>query len=138
MMQLLTSGGLGRQFRSSTDVAAYQKIFARQQEEQRLRRERNEDLRSDDAEFMDAAMSVISMSEIADFRMELEIYDTATITALQENEIELAAVRERHEVSPALAVEEQCAVPRRERRAHDASAPSRTDGATSVCARSDR
>jgi hypothetical protein len=95
MMQLLTTGGLGREFRSSADAAAYQKIFARQQEEQRLRRERNEDVRNDDAEFMDAAMSVISISESAEFRVELDLYDTATVTALQENEIELAAVRKR-------------------------------------------
>lgn len=95
MMQLLTAGGLGREFRGSTDAAAYQKFFARQQEEQRSRRERNEELRNDDAAFMDAAMSVISTSEVASFKIELDLYDTATVTALQENEIELAAVRER-------------------------------------------
>lgn len=101
MMQLLTAGGLGREFRGSADAAAYHKFFARQQEEQRLRRERAEELRSDNAEFLDAAISVISTSDISDFKVELDLYDTATVTALQEKNIALEHVSE--QLNPFLA-----------------------------------
>lgn len=89
MTQLLTNGGLANAFRGSTDAAAYQKFFARQQEEQRSRRERNEELRGDEAELMDMTLAVISSAETREFRIELDSYDVATVEALHTNEIEL-------------------------------------------------
>ena len=94
MSQLLVAGGLRQAFRSSTHTAAALKLFARQQEEERLRRERKEDLRDDAADLADFAMVAISETEIREFRFELDLYDTATIAALQQNEIELAHARE--------------------------------------------
>lgn len=97
MMHQPAIGDLGRAFRMSTGAAAYQRFVQRQQEEERQRRERREDARNDDAELMDFAMVVVSASEIAQFRSELDRYDAATIAALQENEVELAQIRERME-----------------------------------------
>jgi hypothetical protein len=97
MSQLLVAGGLRQAFRSSTHTAAALKLFARQQEEERLRRERKEDLRDDAADLADFAMVAISETEIREFRFELDQYDTATIAALQQNESELSLSRERLE-----------------------------------------
>lgn len=97
MTQLLVAGGLGQAFKSSTQTAAYLKLFARQQEEARVSRERKEELRDDTADLMDFAMVAVSDAEISEFRLELEQYDTATIAALQQNETELNLSRERLE-----------------------------------------
>lgn len=61
------------------------------------RRERKEDLRDDAADLADFAMVAISETEIREFRFELDQYDTATIAALQQNEIDLQLSRERLE-----------------------------------------
>lgn len=99
MMQAPTAGHLARAFRSSTEPAIYQKLALRQLDEQRLRRERKEDIASDEAELLDMTMAVISSAEAQEFRIELDSYDTATIEALQENEIRLAhAQAERDEI----------------------------------------
>lgn len=95
MMQLRTAGGLGKVFSGSTDAAAYQKFVLRQSEEERKRRDRKDDVRDDETEFLDMAMAIVSSSEIDAFKVDLDRYDTATVEALQENQIELAAVRER-------------------------------------------
>ena len=94
MTQLLVAGGLGQVFRNSTHTAAYLKLFARQQEEERLRRERRDELRDDAADVADFAMVAISSAELAEFRVELDRYDAATVEALQINEIELIKARD--------------------------------------------
>lgn len=82
-------GDLGRAFRTSAGLAAHLRAFQRQQEEERLRRDRRQDAQGDEAELMDFAMVMVSASEMETFRVELDSYDTATIAALQENEIAL-------------------------------------------------
>lgn len=95
MMPQPAIGDLGRAFRMSAGAAAYQRFVQRQQEEERQRRERREEARNDDAELMDFAMVAVSASEMAQFRIEIDRYDAAAITALQENERALMEVRER-------------------------------------------
>ncbi|WP_067338014.1 SHOCT domain-containing protein [Stappia indica] len=95
MMHQPAIGDLGRAFRTSAGLAAHLRAFQRQQEEERLRRDRRQDAQGDEAELMDFAMVMVSAGEMETFRVELDSYDTATIAALQENERELAAVRER-------------------------------------------
>lgn len=95
MMHQPAIGDLGRAFRTSAGLAAHLRAFQRHQEEERLRRDRRQDAQGDEAELMDFAMVMVSASELETFRVELDSYDTATIAALQENERELAAVRER-------------------------------------------
>ncbi|WP_186388787.1 hypothetical protein [Stappia sp. TSB10P1A] len=88
-------GDLGRVFRTSAGLAAHLRAFQRQQEEERLRRDRRQDAQGDEAELMDFAMVMVSASEMETFRVELDSYDTATIAALQENERNLMQARER-------------------------------------------
>ncbi|MCP8896357.1 hypothetical protein KYK29_15625 [Shinella daejeonensis] len=95
MTQLLVAGGLGQAFRHSANTAAYLKHFARQQEEERLRRDRKEDLASETSEVFDFALAVITASEAAELRFELDLYGTGSVAALQQNEIELADVQKR-------------------------------------------
>ena len=97
MTQLLVAGGLGRAFRNSVNTAAYLKHFARQQEEERLRRDRKEDLAEDAGEVLDFAMAVISVADATELRFELDLYGTGTVAALQQNETELADVQKRLE-----------------------------------------
>jgi hypothetical protein len=96
-MELLTSGGLGKVFRGSADALAYQKLFARQQEEQRLRRDRDEDLKQDEAEFLDFVMATVSADDVAEFKGEVTRYEVATVEALQKNEEQMELSRERIE-----------------------------------------
>lgn len=93
MTQFLVAGGLGRVFRGSTDAAAHQKLLARQFEEQRLRRERRDDIESEQSEMIDLALTIITAEDADAFRLELDTYDTATIEALQQNEIALTLAR---------------------------------------------
>lgn len=95
MTQLLVAGGLGQAFRNSANAAAYHKHFARQQEEERLRRDRKEDLADDAGEVLDFALAVISASDATEFRLELDLYGTGAVAALQINEEEMALSRER-------------------------------------------
>lgn len=95
MMHQPATGDLGRAFRHSTGAATYQRILMRRQEEEQLRRERKHDDRNDDAELLDFAVVMITASEAAQFKIELDRYDTATITALQENQHAIGQVRER-------------------------------------------
>lgn len=97
MTQLLVAGGLGQAFRNSANTAAYLKHFARQQEEERLRRERKEDLAEDAGEVLDFALAVISASDANELRFELDLYGTGTAAALQQNEAELLLAREQRE-----------------------------------------
>lgn len=93
MMQPLTAGGLGKAFRGSTDAVTYQRLLVRQQDEQRLRRERRDDGLDDNAELLDFALAVITASEAAEFRVELGVYETATVSALQQNDMALDQIR---------------------------------------------
>lgn len=95
MMQYPASGDLGRAFRASTESAAYQQFLMREREQERLRKDRIDELRGDEAELSSFADAIVSASEIAEFEVDLDRYDTATVAALQENEVQLAQVRER-------------------------------------------
>ncbi|TAA53908.1 hypothetical protein [Shinella sp. JR1-6] len=88
---------MGQAFRNSANTAAYLKHFARQQEEERLRRDRKEDLTDDAGEVLDFALAVISASDANELRFELDLYGTGTVAALQQNEIELLEAREQVE-----------------------------------------
>lgn len=94
MTQLLVAGGLGQAFRNSANTAAYLKHFARQQEEERLRRDRKEDVTEDAGEVLDFALAIISTTEANELRFELDLYGTGAVAALQQNEIELMEARE--------------------------------------------
>lgn len=94
MTQLLVAGGLGQAFKNSANTAAYLKHFARQQEEERLRRDRKEDLTEDAGEVLDFALAIISTTEANELRFELDLYGTGAVAALQKNEIELMKARE--------------------------------------------
>jgi len=94
---------LAHAFRVSSDRAYWKRLelhIKKQQEE----RDREEDLKTEGAELLDLALSVITSEEIATFKVELDRYDTATVAALQENERELMRVRERLEEQFAEAV----------------------------------
>lgn len=95
MTQLLTTGGLGQAFRVSTDAASYQRFLTRHNDQERLRRERKAEVREEDAEALDFAVAAITATEIATFHGELALYDTATVTALQENTLALEHVQEK-------------------------------------------
>ncbi len=94
MTQLLVAGGLGQAFRNSANTAAYLKHFARQQEEERLRRDRKEDITDNAGEVLDFALAIISATEANELRFELDLYGTGAVAALQQNEIELLEARE--------------------------------------------
>lgn len=95
MTQLLVAGGLGRVFSSNTQFAVYQKFLVRQQEEERTRRGRKEDIADDADAVLDFALAVISTSEASTLRYELETYGTGAVAALQVNEEELSLSRDR-------------------------------------------
>lgn len=93
MMRGAVAGMLSREFAGRSEAAVFLRLQQRQAEE-RKRRERDDDLDQDEAEFVDFAMSVLSVSEASEFRLELTTYDTATVAALQQNGIELEQARE--------------------------------------------
>ena len=88
------AGSLGREFKTRNEVAFRQRLLQEQRAE-RDRRERREEAADKAAEMMDLAVSVLSSTEVAEFKVELDTYETATVEALQENERQLDFVRER-------------------------------------------
>lgn len=54
------------------------------QRDLRERREQQDEIEADEAEFVDMALSIVSAEVIADFRVELDTYDEATTAALQD------------------------------------------------------
>lgn len=94
MMRLDIRGALRREFKGRAEAAALQRFY-REQDEQRERRERKDDIEDDAAELIEATALIVSASEIEDFKIDLDRYDAATITALQHNEQKLARAKER-------------------------------------------
>jgi hypothetical protein len=84
-VELIVAGALGRAFRSSTGEA-YRQAVLRHQVDERNRRDRKDEMANDAEEFMDFAIAIVSIAEINDFKLELDRYDAATISALQENQ----------------------------------------------------
>ncbi len=93
-MQIVASGTLGREFTRSADaLRRHQHMFRlREERERKAKAERAE---NDMSDALDAAVLVVTAAEIADFRVELDTYDAATVAALQENGLALEHVRER-------------------------------------------
>lgn len=90
------AGSLGREFKNRNEAALRQRLLQEQRAE-RDRRERRAVADGKAAEMMDLAVSVLTSTEVAEFSVELDTYDTATVEALQENERQLDFVRERIE-----------------------------------------
>lgn len=90
------AGALRSGFNSSSEAAH----LARERHLQTLREDRERKDRRDDQaerleeEFIDLGMMMVSASEVAVFRAELDTYDTATVIALQENELALEEARQ--------------------------------------------
>ena len=91
------AGSLRTEFKIRSEAAH----LARERHLRTLREERDRKERRDDqrdqlaADLADLGMMMVSASEIAIFRSQLDTYDTATIIALQENERALAEAQER-------------------------------------------
>ncbi|MGE0283423.1 MAG: hypothetical protein AB7P20_22780 [Rhizobiaceae bacterium] len=93
-MHSIAAGALRAEF--VTRATAQREELLRRQREQDRRRERQVDDATDEtAEFMDAAMLMISAADAETFRLELDRYDTATVVALQENREALEQVQAR-------------------------------------------
>ena len=95
-MTLQIAGALTGAFHTSRDVLFHQRMLQMQREE-RTRREKQERLESDESQFIDMAVSFASISQVQEFYAELDVYNAATITALDENRKQLDAVEERLE-----------------------------------------
>ncbi|MCA1241476.1 hypothetical protein LC092_03390 [Stappia stellulata] len=93
-MQIVASGTLGREFTRSADALRRHQHMFRLHEE-RERKAKAEKAENDMSDMLDAAVLVVTAAEIADFRVELETYDAATVAALQENGLALEQVRDR-------------------------------------------
>lgn len=94
-MNVVAAGALRRVFRGSAE-SSYREMLVRHQLAERERRERKEEVEDDSAsDELDFAIAMISVAEAHEFRAELDLYDTATVAALQENERALALVQGR-------------------------------------------
>ena len=91
---LVVAGALGREFGRSSELLRQQRLMHMQREE-KDRKERTDKARDDLSEFVDSAMLVVPAAEVMEFRVELDLYDTATIAALDQNRIALEQVQER-------------------------------------------
>lgn len=91
------AGSLRTEFKIRSEAAH----LARERHLRTLREERDRKERRDDqrdqlaADLADLGMMMVSASEIAIFRSQLDTYDTATVIALQENERALAEAQQR-------------------------------------------
>lgn len=91
------AGSLRTEFKIRCEAAR----LARERHLRALREERDRKERRDDqrdelaADLADIGMMMVSASEIAIFRSQLDTYDTATVISLQENERALAEAQER-------------------------------------------
>jgi len=82
------AGSLGREFKSRNELTFRQRLLQEQRAE-RDRRERREEVADNASDMMDFAVSVLTSTEVAEFKVELDTYETATVEALQENERQL-------------------------------------------------
>lgn len=88
------TGTLTGTFHTSRDVLFHRRMMHMQREE-RARREKQERLESGESQFVDLAVSFVSIAQVHEFRAELDVYDTATITALEECRVKLEAAEQR-------------------------------------------
>lgn len=85
-------GSLARAFSGSVNPPNLQAVLI-QQAMERDRRERKEAFEQNETEFMDFAMTMVAATEIDGFRLEIDAYDAAAVSALYENEHRLALAR---------------------------------------------
>lgn len=95
-MALAISELLRREFAVRAEAATYER-FRKQELDERQRRERDEKAEQGAEDANDIALAVISVAEADEFRVELDTYDTATVQALQLNDVELSRVQDRLE-----------------------------------------
>jgi hypothetical protein len=93
-MALAISEMLRREFAVRAEAATYEHFRQRELDE-RKRRQREDDAERGVEDAMDIALAVISVAEADEFRIQLDTYDTATVEALQLNDVALAHVRDR-------------------------------------------
>lgn len=89
-----TAGLLSREFASRVDGAHFQRFLQRQLDEQK-RRDRKEDIEQKTSDVLDMAVAVITTAEAVQFRADLDLLDTATVSALHDNLERQALSRER-------------------------------------------
>ena len=89
------AGALRSEFKMRSEAAALlRERHLHALREERVRRERRDDQRDvADQDFLDLAVTMLTVSEIATFRAELDMYETASVIALQENERALEAAQ---------------------------------------------
>lgn len=90
-MDLSIAGNLGREFKGRTDALFQQRLMLLQRED-RERRERKEEIAEEAAETADFALALVVTAEIEEFQLELDTYDAATISAIQDNADALEAI----------------------------------------------
>lgn len=88
--QLPTS--LRHEFRHRTEAELQRRLHLHHQEE-RARKERRERSDNDADDLVDVAATALTETEITLFRAELDVYDEATVVALEENDAALAHVQ---------------------------------------------
>lgn len=95
-MELVVAGALGQSFRKGANEEAHRRLLWQHREQQeRDRRLKEERVDQADTDMIDLT-SVIVTSEQADlFQAELDIYQTATVEALEENREAMELVRKR-------------------------------------------
>ena len=93
-MEVVGTGTLQGEFRYRTEWLQRQRNLHKERED-RERRERQDRAEQDMSDLVDMAAMVVTTAEIDAFRVELDVYDTATVMALEDNRLALEAVRER-------------------------------------------
>lgn len=98
-MALMLAEMLRKEFAVRTEAAAYERFRQKELDERDRRERKRDEIESHAEEALDFAMAFVAVSEaeIQDFRIELDTYDAATVEALQLNEVQLTATRERLE-----------------------------------------
>ena len=76
---------LSREFRNRAEAARRERLL-RHYNQDRDRHKRLEDAEAADDDFLDVVTSVLSATELNAFREDLNLYDAATVAALQDNE----------------------------------------------------
>ena len=96
-MLVAVKGALGQRFLREANRRAYEHALRQHHRDQQERREKRIDAMEADADFIDLASAAITTEQAELFQTELDIYQTATVEALLENEEALEHVNERLE-----------------------------------------
>lgn len=94
MMQSVTTPELSREFRYRAEALLRERQMRHYEQQRQDQKDAELEAAEADA-LMDAVTTMLTTAEITEFRQELDLYDTATVAALQENDRALTETQQR-------------------------------------------